>query len=731
MKNRVCERARGSKPFSSNSEFLDEYNGVLESLCYLRVVVEDGKEKNGASRRGNPPSTAALDPDAVKLHLKNQKRFRNRIRATMDKGEVRLPLAEIGKQYELSEIEESILLASLTYSTDPAFERLMDMATSCNNFNIKALLRLFCFTEEEQTATRRVFMPSAPLSRNGLLTVGHRRQWNTMSEDDFLSSSPEVPFRISTMILGQGFFDSSADGSQRIHEPEHTLEEIDLPDETEFLVRRVVDFEKTREAVPEGEAGEETDDARIILLYGPSGSTMLMAAHAIAGMLGKRLLRIKTNTFLRKDFQEPEDLIRTLGMARLDGAIPCFTNAGRLLEEDPFDGTAEVFAEELSAFGDTVILIVNGQPGLSGVLGSLVSYPIPFPTPSLEERAALIRGLLPEGAALAPGFELERLAEQIRFTGSALKRMVRTACIRASMRQEEDRGLRLEDFIPTTGNETAMKVDADSPSYRTRARARLEDVVLPERLLAEVKNIIASVSARRTVFEAWGFGDSYGTGHGISALFYGPSGTGKTLTAEAIAGELDRPLRVVQLSGLVDKYVGETEKHIVEVFRTASASGEVLLFDEADAMFAARVDGSEHNSYYINNHINTILQEMDSYEGIVILSSNRELAMDKAFERRIRWKLEFPLPGLEIRESLWRKLMPAKAPMAEGLDFRALAEEFDFTGGFIRSTILKAAFEAASKGTQITQELLRNAARSERFCETPDGRSGIGFGATA
>ena len=726
-----CGRVTGSKPFVSNNEYLDEYASLLESFCSLRVGLQDGNEDSTPyrSRRkadvGNPP-----DPVDLKRYEKMEKIFRSRTKATIEKEEVKLPLASISRQYGLSSLEEKILFASLLYPTNTSFERMMDETTGCGCFNIRALLRLFCTTKEEQTAARKVFLPSAPLSRNGLLSTGGRRNWNTMSEDDFLTLRPELPFRISTMILGEGFFDSTSDGSQRLLLPESTLEEIDLPEEAKALIRRVVDFEKNREPVIGTDSGEESCEPRIILLYGPSPATSLKAAHAIAGMLGRKLLRIRTNRYLSRDFDEPDDLVRTLGMARLDRAVPCFTRAEKLFDEDCYDPTVEVFAEELASFNDTVILTIAGNPCFSTLLGSLVTYPVELPTPSSDERASLIRGQIPDGTPLSPDLDFDTLAERLRFAGTALKRAVRTACIRAAMRPESERELRMEDFIPVSDTDGLQNVDAKEITYRTRARARLDDVVLPETLMADIRAIISAVSTRGTVFDTWGFGESYRTGKSISALFYGPSGTGKTLTAEAIAAELDKPLRVVQISGLMDKYVGETEKHIVEVFRSAAAAGEVLLFDEADAMFAARVDGSEHNSYYINSHLNTLLSEMDSFEGIVLLSSNRQFSMDKAFERRIRWKLEFPQPNASVREMLWRKLLPGKAPLAGDVDLKALASEFDFTGGLIRSAILKAAFEAAAKGTPITHELLRSAAKSERIVN-PDVKGGIGFGAIA
>ena len=353
---------------------------------------------------------------------------------------MQLPLAVISRQYGLSRSRGDDSYRVSLYRTSTCLRETYGQTTGCDCFNIRALLRLLCFTKEEQTAVRKVFMPSAPLSRNGLLSTGNRRNWNTMSEDDFLTLRLELPFRISTMILGDGFFDSASDGSQRVSLPEYTIDEIDLPEETKALIRRVVDFEKDRELVSETDSGDENCEPRIILLYGPSSATSLKAAHAIAGMLGRKLLRIRTNRYLSRDFDEPEDLVRTLGMARLDGAIPCFTRAEKLFDEDCYDPTVEVFAEELAAFNDTVILTISGQPCYSSLFGSLVSYPVQLPTPSIDERASLIRGQIPDGTPLSPDLDFSTLAERLRFAGSALKRTVRTACIRAAMRPESDRG---------------------------------------------------------------------------------------------------------------------------------------------------------------------------------------------------------------------------------------------------------------------------------------------------
>jgi SpoVK/Ycf46/Vps4 family AAA+-type ATPase len=200
-------------------------------------------------------------------------------------------------------------------------------------------------------------------------------------------------------------------------------------------------------------------------------------------------------------------------------------------------------------------------------------------------------------------------------------------------------------------------------------------------------------------------------GLGISALFAGESGTGKTMAAEVIANELDLALYRIDLSAVVSKYIGETEKNLRRLFDAAEQGGAILFFDEADALFGKRSEVKDSHDRYANIEINYLLQRMEAFSGLAILATNMKSALDNAFMRRLRFVVNFPYPGPDERRRMWQQALPEHVPR-EGLDYDRLAR-LGLSGGNIHSIALNAAFMAAARGTAVTQALLLSAARSE------------------
>ncbi len=230
---------------------------------------------------------------------------------------------------------------------------------------------------------------------------------------------------------------------------------------------------------------------------------------------------------------------------------------------------------------------------------------------------------------------------------------------------------------------------------------RLDDLVLPERTAARLREVVTHVAHRRTVLSEWGFGRRLARGSGVAALFTGPPGTGKTSAAEAIAGELDMMLFRIDLSRVVSKYIGETEKHLAIAFREAEHSGAMLLFDEADALFGKRTEVRDAHDRYANLEVSYLLQRIETFTGVVVLSSNRPGNIDDAFLRRLRFVVKFDVPTLAERIELWRRSFPDQAALG-ALDWEQLATH-DLAGGHIQSAALAAAFLAAGNGRVIEQ----------------------------
>jgi AAA+ superfamily predicted ATPase len=251
----------------------------------------------------------------------------------------------------------------------------------------------------------------------------------------------------------------------------------------------------------------------------------------------------------------------------------------------------------------------------------------------------------------------------------------------------------------------------DDLAQRIETTATWDDLVLPEFQKQILRDIVVNVRQRAQVHDRWGFAAKSSRGLGISALFSGASGTGKTLAAEIMANVLRLDLYRIDLSQVVSKYIGETEKNLRRVFDAAETAGAVLLFDEADALFGKRSEVKDSHDRYANIEVSYLLQRMESYGGLAILTTNMKQALDPAFMRRIRFVVQFPFPDFAERAEIWKRVFPALTPTAE-LDVARLAK-LNVSGGNIRNIALGAAFVAADEKRPVTMAHLLRAARAE------------------
>jgi ATP-dependent 26S proteasome regulatory subunit len=306
--------------------------------------------------------------------------------------------------------------------------------------------------------------------------------------------------------------------------------------------------------------------------------------------------------------------------------------------------------------------------------------------------------------------QIDAIVQQFDFGPQAITQAVVTARERANLRAPG------EDAVPTV--DEIWQVCRDLTGWRLDELAQRivpcqtwEDIVLPEDVFCQLREIAAQVAHRPQVYEAWGFGEKLSRGRGINALFAGPSGTGKTMGAEILANHLDLDLYRIDLAGIVSKYIGETEKNLKKVFDAAEQSGAILFFDEADALFGKRTEVKDSHDRYANIEVNYLLQRMEDYRGLAILATNRKSDLDRAFLRRLRFLVDFPFPDAEHRQRIWQKVFPAQAAVAD-LDYDALAR-LEIPGGNIKNIALNAAFLAADTGVSIGMEHIMHAARRE------------------
>ena len=269
-----------------------------------------------------------------------------------------------------------------------------------------------------------------------------------------------------------------------------------------------------------------------------------------------------------------------------------------------------------------------------------------------------------------------------------------------------------EDDIQV-GLRSAMDEAVSTLGTRISRSQRWEDLVAPPEVMDSLKEFISRIQFKRRVFDEWGFAEKYAKGLGLSAMFTGPPGTGKTMAATLIAGQLALDVYQVDVSRLVSKYIGETEKNLAQIFDAAELGQAIILFDEADALFAKRGEVKSSVDRYANLEGAFLLQQMEAHPGAVILATNLRQNIDQAFLRRLDFVIEFALPEDDDRERIWRRMLPAAAPLADDVDVEFLAARFPLSGGSIRNASLAAAFMAADERSAIGMEHLIRAVALE------------------
>ncbi len=433
-------------------------------------------------------------------------------------------------------------------------------------------------------------------------------------------------------------------------------------------------------------------DGALVIVHGAEGVGRATAARRAIAATGRATLEVRCGELAR----DPNGLVRQLRALRreerLHGAVLL------LRDLDGLEDRRDIVQRTLFAGHATAVLATARAMLTWPTCIALVGVRVELP--SVETRATVWAQALPSAGA---GFAQEVAARYtipagtIRQVASAVVAAGGTCdvdAVHVALRQHlEQRLLGLADRIET--------------------RQTWDDLVLPIEELDQLIELVARVRHRHQVLETWGFADKVGRGLGLAALLSGPPGTGKTMIAGLVARELGLDLYQVDLSRIVSKYIGETEKQLGALFDAAEAGHAILLFDEADSLFGKRTEVKSSNDRYANLEVNYLLQRMEAFRGICLLTTNHETAIDPAFRRRIAFHVRVPMPEVAQRALLWRSMIPARASCADDLDMSGLASAFTMSGGYIKNAVLRAAFLAADEGAPIGQAHLWRAARAE------------------
>jgi len=441
----------------------------------------------------------------------------------------------------------------------------------------------------------------------------------------------------------------------------------------------------------------------LLLLQGPEGIGKRHATAHAAALLGRPLL--------------PHDLAQALPVLpawgpRLQLVLRECRLQGAILLLDHLDA--------LDREGEELLLALLATHPLPVVATGRVpprAHPLPpwlqavsVAGPDQQERVLLWRQALHE-VPLAPETDLEELAARFAVGAGVIHQAA--AIVRrpgpAADRAQSPVGMEL--LSRTLWR--LLQHDLGDLAERIATPLTWDDLVVPDELADRLLELVRTIRYRELVLGEWGFARKLGGRRGVSALFAGPPGTGKTLCARIIARELGRELFRIDLSRVVSKYIGETEKNLGRVFDEAARSQSIILFDEADALFGTRTDVKSAVDRYANMEVNYLLQRIEEYEGISLLTTNFPRSIDEAFKRRLSFRITFPFPDVQARTQLWQVLLPPELPVAADLDLAWLAERYEMAGGNIRNAVLRAAFLVAEERRPVEMEDLARAADLE------------------
>ncbi|MEW5960520.1 MAG: ATP-binding protein, partial [Chloroflexota bacterium] len=393
--------------------------------------------------------------------------------------------------------------------------------------------------------------------------------------------------------------------------------------------------------------------------------------------------------------------------ARLTHTIACLFGWDVCLAEGhtpPADILTELFAHP-----DLVIIAGQAAWPARGLERERRLFSMEFPTPTYAQRRTLWQHFLSRPpAGLHEGLDITVLAGQFALTTGQIRDAVASAW---DMAVQHGQPLQNQDLLAAA--RAHSNPGLASLARKLTPRYDWADIILPADQLAILREIVGTVRGRPLVLDDWGVGQKLASSRGVTVLFAGPPGTGKTMAAEIIAAELGLDLYKIDLSTVVSKYIGETEKNLEQIFREAASSNAILFFDEADAIFGKRSEVKDAHDRYANIEISYLLQRMEMYDGVTILATNLRANLDEAFTRRLQFAVDFPFPEEADRRRIWQTLFPPDVPHDPNLDFDFLARRFKLAGGNIRNIIVSAAYLAAADGQVVTMTHLLHSTRRE------------------
>ncbi|ACY18453.1 AAA ATPase central domain protein [Haliangium ochraceum DSM 14365] len=686
----------GGRPYANSSEHLDALLDMVTARAYL--VITEAWDSGLLSFGANDAlpfqrevlaligQSSGLAPDLVEaagnsVHAQIVE-MGERATASIQAG-LELPFTQLLREFSLNSDEAELLISVAAPRLRGEIARLYGILANDENRPLcdPYLLNLLLggLKSKQHGNITRLLSPERPLVKYGLVRLegGSEQPFTSLSIDDALLQR----------LRGEHHSAGPSDITT-LRYADRSLEQLLVPDE---LKRDIVLslLARPRDGRPFR-----------VLLRGRRGSGRRTLGASLAARIDKPLAVIDCERLPRTGLAFAHELGDELTRAGLRGAVACVSAL------EVFDATDPVGVEHIRAVfrNCPAPIIIRTTPEFQPPIDpGYLSFSLP--PLSESERFAFWTDTLARRGFHAEG--IDRLASRFRIGPGTIEAVISSAA--AHIDNPDEDATEAFDRAARQHIQTRMSSVA---TYITKL-ADWHQVALPEDVHDSIREFIGRVRHRRTVYDNWGFDARMSTSRGLTALFYGPPGTGKSMVAGLIARELGLDLYRVDLARITSKWIGETEKNLAEVFDAAEDGQCIILFDEADSLFAKRTEVKSSVDRYANLEVNYLLQRLDTFEGVAILTTNLEGSIDKAFKRRMSLRLAFPFPDEDMRVRLWAAHIPPEVPIEGDFDFAELARRFPMSGGYIRNSALRAAFLAAQENVAMTHGHLERAIHLE------------------
>ena len=650
----------------------------------------------GMPRWMTVPATLSLEVKAELDRLAGEI-FRRKEKSAMQG--ITLRLEELARLFDLTCFDIDVLLICLASELDLRYERLyaylQDDVTK-KRPSVELVLNLLCPSFEAKLAAREHFSSGSPLLKHHLL---HLFDDPSHQNPPLLGKYLKVDERVVNYMLDSDEIDTRLQACVQYNVTQARFEDLFLPSDVK---RRLMSLTRDKRTV---------DDGLIFYFQGPYGVGKQITAEALCRNLGIGLLAVDGDRLLNAQALDFNKNVRLAAReALLQGAALYFKGFDGLLADDK-RASLEALVQALEDRQGLTFLAGNTTWEPMDVLHNTAFGRIEFHRLPYAEQEQLWASSLDGNTMLASDFDLSDLVNKFHFSGGQIQDAAATARNLARWRDSENGHVTMTDLYSAcrlqSNRKLATLAQKIAPHYR------LDDIVLPGDRLRQLREICNYVKYRSLVYDEWGFERKLSLGKGLNVLFTGPSGTGKTMAAEIMAAELGLDLYKIDLSQVVSKYIGETEKNLSRIFKEAETSNAILFFDEADALFGKRSEVKDAHDRYANIEIGYLLQKMEEYEGMTILATNLRQNMDEAFVRRMQFIVDFPFPDELHRHKIWKVHFPKEVPCGDDIDLEFLARQFRLAGGNIRNIVINASFLAAANDKRIGMKHLIHATMRE------------------